>query len=64
MTISEQIKAARKAKGWTQEKLAQAVNKPQQHVQRMEKGTYSIKTIQELADALNEPFTIYPNVTK
>lgn len=52
--IGRKIQAFREAKGWTQEKLAEASDLPQSHISRLEKGQHSPshKTRVRLAEAL------------
>lgn len=62
MKISDQIKAARKAKGWTQEQLANAIDSYKANICEIEHGEYMPKyqTLQKLATALNVTFIIQP----
>ena len=53
--MQERIAEARKAKGWTQSQLAQAIGTSQQNIQRYEKGAVNVSTrrLEQIAMALD-----------
>lgn len=54
MTISEQIKAARKAKGMSQQQLADAIGSYKSNISEIEKGyNVTAKTLTAIAKALS-----------
>ena len=60
--IAEQIHHARRSAGLTRDELAAASGVGQRTVQRIERiGTANLRSLMELADALNTPNVILPN---
>ncbi len=59
--MAEQIRATRLARGWTQSDLARATNKVQETISQLENpnyGSYTIKTLERLAEALDVKLTV------
>lgn len=60
--IASAIRAARKAKGFTQQELGQRVGLPQSHVSRIENGAVDLQlsSLAEIARALNLEVRLVP----
>lgn len=59
--LAEQIREIRLARGWTQSELARATDKVQETISQLENpdyGSYTIKTLQRLAEAFDVKLTV------